>query len=84
MDGIRVTFKECKDGEYADIARVRGWLRVWTNLDELMDAIPADKLADTLKAGLDFIQPDNTETLDEAIEKLPDGFCRALFISWMV
>lgn len=84
MEAIEMTLEEANNVEYVDIARLRGWLRVRTDLDELMDSIPADMLADTLKAGLDFIQPNNHETMDEALEKLPNGFCRALFISWMV
>ena len=70
-----------KDGKYSDIARRRGWIRVRTDIQDLLLAMPHEDMGNTVKEALRFIQPDNKETAEEIIERLPSGFAKAFFIT---
>ena len=76
-----MTLEDMKRGIYSDIAKHRGWIRMRTDIGEIVDAMTAEEVAITVKEALRFIQPDSTETAEEVIERLPNGFSKAFFIT---
>ena len=69
------------NGAYSNIARRRGWIRMRTDIEDLLSAMPVYDMGQTVKEALRFIQPNSTESAEEVIERLPSGFAKAFFIT---